>query len=458
MNILRQSTAVDIGIGPFIDDDGITPATGLTITQAETRLKKNNGAWGQANDNTSATHEEEGWYEKELDATDTNTVGILIVAVYISGNLAWWTRFQVVEEAVYDALYAASATGNTAAVVSILSDTTHIHSDTTAIHTQTTTIASDVLSQFAVVEPYVSDIHSDTTAIHSQTTKVLSDTVLLTAPRDGAAGAYPELGIIDQGTAQSASATTLVLRAVTPFSSDDACNGAILLAHGSDQGYWQARTIDDYTTADDTATVSTWDVTPSGTITYKVFGTPPSTASSLTATQASQLTRIQSDVISQFAVVEPFVSDTYSDTTAIHSQTTRILSDTTAMHTQTTTIASDLLVLSVEISDIYSDTTLLVSDVASQFAVIEPFVSDIYSDTAAIHSQTTRVLSDTTAIHSDTTAVHSDTTAIHSDTTAVQTKTDSLTFTVANVVDANVQRINDVTITGDGAPGTEFGV
>lgn len=111
MNFLRQSTAVDIAIGPFIDDDGITPATGLSITQAETRLKKNNGAWAQANDNTTATHEEEGWYEKELDATDTNTVGILIVAVYISGNLAYWKEFQVVEEAVYDAFYAASAPG-----------------------------------------------------------------------------------------------------------------------------------------------------------------------------------------------------------------------------------------------------------------------------------------------------------------------------------------------------------
>ena len=41
---------------------------------------------------------------------------------------------------------------------------------------------------------------------------------------------------------------------------------------------------------------------------------------------------------------------------------------------------------------------------------------------------------------------------------AIKAKTDSLTFTVGGVVDANVQRINDVTITGDGQPGTEFGV
>jgi hypothetical protein len=41
---------------------------------------------------------------------------------------------------------------------------------------------------------------------------------------------------------------------------------------------------------------------------------------------------------------------------------------------------------------------------------------------------------------------------------AIKAKTDSLTFTTAGLVDANVQQINDVTITGDGQVGTEFGV
>lgn len=112
MNFLRQSTAVDIAIGPFVDaTDGVTAETGLTIAQADVRLKKNAGAWAQVNDNTSATHEEAGWYEKELDATDTNTVGILLVSVQESGALPVWHSFQVLEEAVYDALFAASAAG-----------------------------------------------------------------------------------------------------------------------------------------------------------------------------------------------------------------------------------------------------------------------------------------------------------------------------------------------------------
>ena len=102
---LRQSTAVDIALGPFVDaTDGVTPETGLTISQADVRLKKNAGAWAQKSDATSAAHEENGWYEIELDATDTNTLGILIVSVNESGALPVWREFMVVPANVYDSL------------------------------------------------------------------------------------------------------------------------------------------------------------------------------------------------------------------------------------------------------------------------------------------------------------------------------------------------------------------
>lgn len=41
---------------------------------------------------------------------------------------------------------------------------------------------------------------------------------------------------------------------------------------------------------------------------------------------------------------------------------------------------------------------------------------------------------------------------------AIKTKTDQLTFTKANEIDANVQSLNGVTLTGDGQTGTEFSV
>jgi len=105
---LKQSTAVDIALGPFVDStDGFTAETALTLSQADIRLKKNAGAWAQKNDATSATHEENGWYECELDATDTNTLGLLIVAVNETGALPVWREFMVVPANVYDSLVSA---------------------------------------------------------------------------------------------------------------------------------------------------------------------------------------------------------------------------------------------------------------------------------------------------------------------------------------------------------------
>lgn len=102
---LRQSTVVDIGMGPFLDEtDGKTAETALTITQADVRLKKNSGAWAQKNDTNSATHEENGWYEVSLDTTDTNTLGILLVAIHESGALPVWREFLVVPANVYDSM------------------------------------------------------------------------------------------------------------------------------------------------------------------------------------------------------------------------------------------------------------------------------------------------------------------------------------------------------------------
>jgi len=105
---------------------------------------------------------------------------------------------------------------------------------------------------------------------------------------DDTAGPVPWVGIIDQGTAQSATATTVVLRAATPIGADDAPIGAVLAVYGSTQGYWQFRAITDYVTSTDTATVDTWTVTPSGTITYKVFGSPPVSSSYLPAVNVTQ--------------------------------------------------------------------------------------------------------------------------------------------------------------------------
>lgn len=105
MNLLKQSTAVTIKIGPFVDNtDGVTPETGLTISQADIRLSKNGGAFAQSNNIAGATHDENGWYGIPLDTTDTNTLGRLQVAIYESGALPCFVEFMVVTANIYDSL------------------------------------------------------------------------------------------------------------------------------------------------------------------------------------------------------------------------------------------------------------------------------------------------------------------------------------------------------------------
>lgn len=111
-SFLRQSTASQSrALGPFISDtDFKTVQTGLTIANTDIKLVVNGGA--SANKNSGGgTHRVNGVYGVTFDATDTATVGEMEVNVVVAGALAVWTTFVVLEEAVYDALFAASAPG-----------------------------------------------------------------------------------------------------------------------------------------------------------------------------------------------------------------------------------------------------------------------------------------------------------------------------------------------------------
>lgn len=104
--LLRQSTSVDVPIGPFLDEtDGKSPETTLTITQPDVRLKKNSGAWAQKNAAQTLSHEENGNYEVTLDATDTDTLGLLRLHVNESGALPVWEDFWVVTANFFDSLF-----------------------------------------------------------------------------------------------------------------------------------------------------------------------------------------------------------------------------------------------------------------------------------------------------------------------------------------------------------------
>lgn len=108
MSWIKQSTAITVKMGPFMDeDDGKTPETGLTIAQADIQLSKNGAAFAQSNDATGGTHDADGYYAIPLDATDTATLGRLKVQIHVTGALPVWEEFMIVPENVWDSLFGA---------------------------------------------------------------------------------------------------------------------------------------------------------------------------------------------------------------------------------------------------------------------------------------------------------------------------------------------------------------
>lgn len=109
--ILRQSTASqEVPLGHFVDStDGVSAETGLSIANTDIKVWKA-GATTLANKNSGgATHISGGIYYAVLDATDTDTIGPLVLFVAVSGALAVRLECEVLDEAQYDALFGTTA-------------------------------------------------------------------------------------------------------------------------------------------------------------------------------------------------------------------------------------------------------------------------------------------------------------------------------------------------------------
>lgn len=108
---LRQSTASqEVPLGHFVDDtDGKTAETALSIANTDIKVWKA-GATTLANKNSGgATHISGGIYYCTLDATDTDTIGPLVLFVAVAGALAVRVECEVLDEAQYDALFGTTA-------------------------------------------------------------------------------------------------------------------------------------------------------------------------------------------------------------------------------------------------------------------------------------------------------------------------------------------------------------
>lgn len=105
---LRKSTAVDVLLGPFVDDtDGKTAETGLTL---DVELSKNGQALANKHDETTPVHDAagdvDGYYNCEFDADDTDTIGTFTVVIHVAGALPCRMDFQILDPITFDDLFA----------------------------------------------------------------------------------------------------------------------------------------------------------------------------------------------------------------------------------------------------------------------------------------------------------------------------------------------------------------
>lgn len=107
---LKQSTASqEVLLGPFLDDtDGKTAETALSIANTDIKVWKAGGTTEASKNSGGATHIASGRYYAVLDATDTDTVGPLVLNVHVAGALPVRLVCTVLSAKVFDSLIGAT--------------------------------------------------------------------------------------------------------------------------------------------------------------------------------------------------------------------------------------------------------------------------------------------------------------------------------------------------------------
>lgn len=334
---LKQSTAVEVKVGPFVDStDGVTAETGLTITQSEVLLAKNGADWAQKNESTSLVHESNGFYRCLLDATDTNTLGLLKLQIAESGALPVWDGYTIVPANVYDSLISGSdyLNAETAAMAAGV---------VTASAIATGAIDADAIAADAVTEIQAGLSTLDAAGVRSAVGLASADldTQLLVI-NAFASGSYTKIAnlIIAGGDttpigSTGNDATHVHLNTLT--FGDDEINHLLLVLYDASEAEYHARWIDDWVASSKLATVATLPFTPAGgsdayailALRRDIAPTAAQTASAVRTELTTELGRIDAAVTSRASQTSLDTVDDFLDTevAAIKAKTDNLPAD-----------------------------------------------------------------------------------------------------------------------------------
>lgn len=267
---------------PILDADGdlVTGAAAL-----DSEISKDQGTFTDCTNEATEIATSSGLYYLDISSTEMNADCVAVI-VKTSTSGAKTTVLVLYPQESGDIKVDVQSYGGSAGTFASGRpevNTTHIAGS--AVSTSTAQLGVNVVNfggsagTFASGRPEVNTTHLAGSAISQASgvanvnvAQISGDSVAadnLENAFDDTAGANRWTNIIDQGTAQAATGTTLRLRAAAAFA-DSELNGCWVVITGGTTGVGQTRQITAYVSATDTCTVDTWTTTPTGTITYQV--------------------------------------------------------------------------------------------------------------------------------------------------------------------------------------------
>ena len=366
-----------------------------------------------------------------------------------------------IADAVLDEALSGHATAGTLgkAISDIETDATTILADTADIQPKLGTVSD--LGGGTTLAANLSDMAGATFSTSTDSQEALrnrGDTAWIT----GAGGTPPQL-LQSTTIATLASQTSFTLTAGS--ADDDAYNDAIAVITDSATSTQKAvGTVSDYTGATKTVTLSADPAifTMAAGDTIEIIAALGAAGSAPSAAQVA-------DAVLDEALSGHATAGTLGKAIAdIETDATAILADTNEL--QTDDVPGLIAALNnISAADVNAQCDTAIADAAlataAALATVDGIVDAILVDTGTTLPATLATI-DTVAdgIQTDLSngtdglgALKALIDTVDTVVDAIKAKTDSLTFTVANQVDANIQSVNDTTVTGDGGSGTEWG-
>ena len=124
---LEVGVQATIKFGPFVDDtDGKTGEAAVALTDSNTLIAKNGGAFAAKAETTHPAVDAASpggcYYDTILGTGDTDTLGILKVGAHIAGALPVWQTYLVVTHDAYQSFCGNHANGQAGAQAAIVAN------------------------------------------------------------------------------------------------------------------------------------------------------------------------------------------------------------------------------------------------------------------------------------------------------------------------------------------------